>query len=140
MGKFEAYEKNEPKRAELRKKIAEEGAGAGVKWSQISASAMAGNAEAAAACEALQASADFNAQSKLGQEITEQTKEVSVSMDENIRVYSRILNLLLYLCAEEPDYDKSETGGHAERRTPAARGFCDDGWRSHRRGYSQGLC
>ena len=56
--------------------------------------------------KALQASADFNAQSKLGQEITEQTKEVSVSMDENIRVYSRILNLLLYLCAEEPDYDK----------------------------------
>lgn len=48
-----AYEENEPKRAELRKKIAEEGAGAGVKWSQISTSAMAGNAEAAAACKAL---------------------------------------------------------------------------------------
>lgn len=56
--------------------------------------------------EALKASADFNAKSSLGQEISKTVKEISISMNDNIRVYSRALNLLLYLCAEEPDYDK----------------------------------
>ena len=56
--------------------------------------------------EALKASAALNMQSSLGQEIAEKVKELPVLMDENIRFYSRVLNLLLYLCAEEPDYDK----------------------------------
>lgn len=54
---------------------------------------------------ALKTSADFNAQTALGRKITED-KEIPVSMEENVRVFSRALNLLLYLCAEEPDYDK----------------------------------
>lgn len=56
--------------------------------------------------EALKTSADFNAKSSLGQEISKTIKEIPVSMNDNIRVYSRALNLLLYLCADEPDYDR----------------------------------
>lgn len=55
---------------------------------------------------ALKASADFNAETALGQSITAGETEVPITMAENLRVWSRALNLLLYLCAEEPDYDK----------------------------------
>lgn len=56
--------------------------------------------------KALNASADFNAQSRLGQEIEACVKNIPISMDANVRFFSRVLNLLLYLCAEDPDYDR----------------------------------
>ena len=57
--------------------------------------------------KALNASADFNAQSRLGQEIEACEKKISPSAwMQTFAFFSRVLNLLLYLCAEEPDYDK----------------------------------
>lgn len=56
---------------------------------------------------ALQGSADFNAQTELGREIVQITDEIPISQSDNVRTFSCILNLLLYLCAEDPDYDKA---------------------------------